>query len=182
MSAFLGLIGKRFGRLTVLRKTKRRQCGSVVWRCLCVCGKIKDINGASLRYNRTLSCGCLMMEKGRENAKAEAARNKVWGSYKASAKARSLPFSLSPEHFDELIVGSCFYCGEGPKYESVAFSGNVFVYNGIDRLDSSAGYFKENCVPCCRICNIMKRAIPLCDFIGLIRKIAKHTEAMSCTA
>jgi hypothetical protein len=123
----------------------------------------------------------LSQENGRKNAKPEAARNLVWRNYKASAEFRSLEFSLTPKQFDKLIVGCCFYCGEEPQYEAVSFAGNIFKYNGIDRVDSSKGYFKKNCVPCCRICNLMKRATPLHEFIEQIRKIAEYTESLPCT-
>jgi hypothetical protein len=29
--------------------------------------------------------------------------------------------------------------------------------NGVDRVDSGRGYTVDNCVPCCKFCNLMKR-------------------------
>jgi len=28
--------------------------------------------------------------------------------------------------------------------------------DGVDRVDNTKGYTKENCVPCCKICNRLK--------------------------
>lgn len=32
----------------------------------------------------------------------------------------------------------------------------VFIYQGIDRLDNQKGYEIENCIPCCYVCNKAK--------------------------
>ena len=37
-------------------------------------------------------------------------------------------------------------------------------YNGIDRLDSSLGYTKDNIVTCCKICNYAKNKMKFEDF------------------
>ena len=38
------------------------------------------------------------------------------------------------------------------------------MWNGIDRIDSSKDYTLDNCNPCCQICNIAKRNMPLEKF------------------
>ena len=55
----LDLTGERFGRLTVLRDTGKRQHRSVIWECICECGEKKEVSSNSLRQNNTKSCGCL---------------------------------------------------------------------------------------------------------------------------
>ena len=51
------LTGKRFGQLTVERKTDERYKGSIVWECKCDCGNIAYVPARYLRSNTT-SCGC----------------------------------------------------------------------------------------------------------------------------
>ena len=59
MGKFIDLTGQKFGRLTVVSATKKRDCtGSVVFECLCVCGNIAYITSRSLRSAKTISCGC----------------------------------------------------------------------------------------------------------------------------
>lgn len=57
------MIGRVFGRLTVLRKvgsdTKRRS----LWLCRCKCGNQKVIRKDSLTTGHAKSCGCLFIEK-----------------------------------------------------------------------------------------------------------------------
>lgn len=53
------LVGKRFGRLVVLKDTLKRDHRSVVWKCQCDCGKITEVPSYSLLNGDTKSCGCL---------------------------------------------------------------------------------------------------------------------------
>lgn len=55
----IDITGQRFGMLTALKRTdKKGPNGSYLWTCQCDCGKIKDINGSSLRNQEVISCGC----------------------------------------------------------------------------------------------------------------------------
>lgn len=55
-------IGNRYGRLTVIEKTDKRNGRAVIWKCQCDCGNIVEVIGRDLRQNKTLSCGCLNRE------------------------------------------------------------------------------------------------------------------------
>lgn len=57
MPALVDLVGKRFGRLTVLGRTPKRP--GVWWRCRCLCGKMVTVPATSLATGNTKSCGCL---------------------------------------------------------------------------------------------------------------------------
>lgn len=61
MGKLIDLIGKRFGRLIVIKRTgtKNKQ---VLWLCKCDCGKEKEISGVSLKRGATVSCGCYRRE------------------------------------------------------------------------------------------------------------------------
>ena len=61
-SRVLDLVGKRFGRLTVIKKAESKPDGRVRWLCKCDCGKEKIILGQLLRDGMTQSCGCLWFE------------------------------------------------------------------------------------------------------------------------
>lgn len=53
------LVGKRFGKLTVVKKAGVDKNNFVNWECKCDCGNIKVIRGTSLKRGLTKSCGCL---------------------------------------------------------------------------------------------------------------------------
>ena len=54
--------GQKFGRLTVLYKTKIDNNGHSYWMCQCECGNQKEIASSNLKKGATLSCGCLHSE------------------------------------------------------------------------------------------------------------------------
>jgi hypothetical protein len=55
----IDLTGRRFGRLIVLRKSKKRKVGRVSWICKCRCGEQISVRSYSLLNKDTRSCGCL---------------------------------------------------------------------------------------------------------------------------
>lgn len=61
-------LGKKYGRLLVIKKLKQRRNGYAYWECLCVCGKLVSVTGMSLRAG-TVSCGCAQKDAGRKNIK-----------------------------------------------------------------------------------------------------------------
>lgn len=53
------LTGQRFGKLTVINMTNKRQEKSVVWHCICDCGNETDVPARDLISGNTKSCGCM---------------------------------------------------------------------------------------------------------------------------
>lgn len=58
------LVGRTFGRLTVLAFAGRRKDGGgdSLWKCVCTCGKISTPHGYSLKCGGAQSCGCQIRE------------------------------------------------------------------------------------------------------------------------
>jgi hypothetical protein len=46
------------------------------------------------------------------------------------------------------------------------------VANGIDRVDNTKGYSVDNCVPCCRRCNVAKADMTPDQFLGWASLVA----------
>lgn len=61
------MIGRKFGRLLVLKEAGRKGKGNITYECMCECGKTKVVRGDNLRLGHTKSCGCLHSEKSRKN-------------------------------------------------------------------------------------------------------------------
>jgi hypothetical protein len=57
----LDLIGKKFGRLTVVDKSLTIHERSM-WKCICDCGIEKIVRGSHLTSESITSCGCLVKE------------------------------------------------------------------------------------------------------------------------
>ena len=53
------LVGLKFGKLTVIEPTDKRECGAIVYKCKCDCGSLCEVRSTFLRNGHTQSCGCL---------------------------------------------------------------------------------------------------------------------------
>lgn len=49
-----------------------------------------------------------------------------------------------------------------------------FIYNGLDRIDSSKPHVLDNVYLCCKICNYSKRDMSYQDFINWINTVYNH--------
>lgn len=66
MGKVIDLTGKRFGRWTV--EGLSHQVGSMLyWHCVCDCGTRRAVFGADLKRGGSVSCGCFMRERARED-------------------------------------------------------------------------------------------------------------------
>jgi len=181
----LNLVGKRFGRLLVIRDAgnRIRPDGNKesMWECLCDCGNTKVIMGTNLRWGDTNSCGCYNKEKVKalRSIPVEEYRvNRIMGIYKRNAHKKNLSFELTREQVRELISSNCYYCNSEPSNTHVSH-GHKITYQGIDRLNNTKGYTPDNVVPCCIVCNKMKKALTHDEFVLHILKIASRFEVKS---
>jgi hypothetical protein len=159
------IIGERFGRFLVLAKTENNKWGQSVWICQCDCGKIKNVSGTALRTGKVVSCGCYGREKLVERSiKKDSAFKDLFRNYKSRATTLKKEFNFTEDSFREITSLPCVYCGELPL-QCVKTKGSQYVYNGIDRVDNTLGYTLDNCVPCCKTCNLAKRSMSVQEFI-----------------
>ncbi len=75
--------GQSFGRLTAQEPTMRRVARSVVWQCVCTCGRIVFVPVSYLTKGTTRSCGCLRHE-------AAVAQGKRYAALFKAARMRTL--------------------------------------------------------------------------------------------
>lgn len=172
------LTGKRFGKLQALKRLGSVQTGGrkfARWLCVCDCGNLTKVRTGHLtKPNGTRSCGCLQVSH--PLPKGEGQFNQVFASYRRQARGRNYSFELTKDEFRELVSSNCHYCDSPPtSVQSQVRANGDFVYNGVDRMDNSKGYSVENCVPCCKLCNFMKRDLTVDQFLEHIKKIMDNT-------
>jgi 5-methylcytosine-specific restriction endonuclease McrA len=174
--------GQVYNRLTVVNYAGKGKQGHLLYNCLCECGRYKIVTGSSLIRDENQSCGCLKSENthrlgksriGKSNlTKGEAGLNHLYSQYKHGAKKRNLEFTLSKECIKEISSKNCYYCGVSPKQKMNRESSHgEYLYNGIDRLDNKKGYNIENCVPCCKQCNLAKNVMSYTEFINWVKVV-----------
>ena len=59
MPKLIQMIGKKFGKLTVLEECEERKHNEKLYKCKCDCGNINYIIGSELRRGKRKSCGCM---------------------------------------------------------------------------------------------------------------------------
>ncbi len=176
--------GQKYNQLTVTGfshyKLKKEGGRKLVWNCVCDCGNNKKVENSNLVSGNVSSCGCAARKSLKRlhenNVKDDIAFEYLYRDYIHSAKKRNYDFLLSKEEFERLTKQNCNYCNTEPKqlkYKNGEhiFKRSSYLYNGIDRKDNNLGYTKENCVSCCRICNIAKSAMTVEQFLEWIAKV-----------
>ena len=87
----LNLIGKKFGRLTVLKEdiklSKEKKLS--YWICQCDCGNYKTVSSTNLIQKRVYSCGCITTSIGEQNIEKCLKENNVL--YKKQFSFKDLP-------------------------------------------------------------------------------------------
>jgi len=97
---------------------------------------------------------------------------RFYRKYRTGAERRGIPFELTQDEFNDIVLRNCIYCGAGPQPHFI--SEQSVTASGVDRIDNSMGYFPENCVSACKACNMMKRCSDGDDYISQCVMVARH--------
>lgn len=174
------MIGKKFGRLTVLDIPPIKKVTHNHYTCLCECGNTIVVNGTKLSNGHTRSCGCLASEASAETGRKRrlpngiAMRNRVLSNYKQNAKNKGYEWALTDEEAIALFQGDCHYCGSKPSLLASRGTYTSYTHNGIDRKENDSGYTIENSVSCCMQCNYKKGDQNYLDFIEWVGRVYSH--------
>lgn len=97
-------------------------------------------------------------------------------TYKRNSLDRGRPFELTEDDFISMSQANCYYCGAKPSNSyNMKGSNGAFKYNGLDRVDNSLGYSVNNCVPCCKMCNVAKSTRSVNDFLTWAHRVYSHS-------
>lgn len=111
------LLGRKFGRLKVVKKTDRKQYGKNVWVCECDCGGTIELNASTIKSGNTRSCGCF--KKDLMAAKASDLLGRKFGRLTAIEKT-------DVRNGNKVVWRCSCSCGESSLVDSVSLtSGNT---------------------------------------------------------
>lgn len=180
------LTGRRFGRLTVIKKgtPSKSPKGTVYsrWLCQCDCGKHTTVLYSNLQTGTSKSCGCLrkdIMHVIKTKSIEDVLHRQIMSYYERNAKMRKLCWELNKETFIKLIHEPCYYCGvvggtetkySNPTQRTILGQTTTIRNNGIDRLDNKLGYTTDNSVTCCKRCNQSKNNMTYSEFITWLKR------------
>jgi hypothetical protein len=99
--------------------------------------------------------------------------NQIWKRlemYERMDLSKGLTFDLDVKWFKENILGkACIYCGDTKNL-------------GCDRINNNIGHVKDNCVPCCYLCNITRKEDYTFEEMKIlgraIREIKEHRQSV----
>lgn len=188
----IDILGRTFGRWTVIEQAPNLKRHDSRWVCQCTCGNKSIVGGRNLRDGRSKGCKpCALNAKrgvplGPSPLRlplSEKATNVIFGDYRQGARVRGLAFRLSREAFGALITAPCTYCGRPPFDRWVdrrAPDRGVFLHGGVDRKDNTIGYTPENSVACCADCNWAKGDRMTADqFMGYLALAGRYALQLS---
>lgn len=180
----IDLTGQRFEKLLVKKQViERGNRGQIKWECFCDCGKKHITTGECLRSSKSKSCGCLRKES--PPNKIQDRKLAIWKQlYNSTIQKRNKKWGIKGDiSLDDFIFFSkepCYYCGlENSNTardirDGREISKTVVKFNGIDRSDSSKGYWSNNVVTCCKYCNTAKNTMTEKEFISFIQRVYAH--------
>lgn len=142
------LLGKTFGRLTVICRAKNDKRGKARWLCKCECGNRVAILADSLLSGKTKSCGCYRKEVAPLNNKPKHGMTgtRLWVIWSGMKSRCYYPHNVAYKSYGGRGIKVCSEW----LHNFLAFH-NWAVNNGysdnltIDRIDNNGNYEPSNC-------------------------------------
>jgi hypothetical protein len=146
MPSFMNLVGRQFGRLTVLERDLSGKKQIVKYRCQCQCGKILSVDAGNLRSGHTTSCGCYRKEFLRithtKHNSVKTRLYKIWANMLDRCRRPNSTF------YKEYGGRGIKVCDEWRQFENFRDWALENGYNDtltIDRIDVNRNYAPDNC-------------------------------------
>jgi hypothetical protein len=148
MSKRIEMLGKKFGKLTVIEESSQRKGNAICWVCRCDCGNItKPLNGTLLRSGQVKSCGCLVIEGNKARNTKHGCRKTRLYSIWANMKRRC--YGVHASGYERYGGRGITVCKEW-KNDFQAFYDWAMSHGysdglTIDRIDVNGNYEPSNC-------------------------------------
>ena len=149
------LIGKKFGKIKVIKYAHNDKKNNKIWKCLCECGKEKFIASRFLVNGKSKSCGCNTYKKGKDNplwkpgSKKDRRRLR---KYKRLALEKAAQGKFTIKQWREKIkyYGNCCYlCGKKLNKSNTHLEHRIPISRG-------GTNWIANIAPACKKCNLSK--------------------------
>jgi len=140
----LDLIGRKFGRLTVMKRHEGESTKNSSWLCLCNCGQKRVVTRPNLINNHSKSCGCLSREltktRSITHGKTYSVAYRRWSDMKTRCKN---PDTKGYKNYGGRGIS---ICKEWNKFENFYKDmGDPPKGMTLERINNNKGYSKENC-------------------------------------
>jgi len=138
------LVGKTFGRLTVLQDSGKRRRNFVVWDCLCLCGNLALITTAELQSGKTKSCGCLRRENRKKHGDSWPRKRlyRIWSHMFERCNGENYQFYY---RYGGRGIKVCEEWKDYSVFKAWALNNGYTDNLTIDRIDNDGNYEPSNC-------------------------------------
>lgn len=153
---------------------KGKQC---VWKCLCECGNLTEVRGASLRFGQTQSCGCRKRLPNKQFSGFGEISGSYWYGLRYNAVVRDLVFDLTMEEAWNLFLQQdrkCALTGIPLRFVRAYRDRKAMQTASLDRKDSNLPYVLSNVQWVHKIVNNMKQDYTEEEFVEWCTLVADH--------
>ncbi len=144
MGAFIDISGMKFGKLTVIGKSKKQNSRYILWDCICECGGKRTTRGADLKNNKTKSCGCLHTETLIVRNKTHGmSGHRIYKIWKGMIKRCDNPKCIGYRLYGGIGVKVCDRWYDFENFYSDTING-YFDNLSLDRYPDKHGHYEPN--------------------------------------
>ena len=138
MGAFINLVGRKFGELTVLDRAPRKN-KNTYYKCECSCGVVKTILAKNLVNGRTKTCGCV---RGLEKHGLSGS-----STYRSWISMRQRCLNPNATGYERWGGRGISICAEWDKFSNfLSDMGERPPGTTLERKDNNGDYCPTNCV------------------------------------
>jgi hypothetical protein len=176
-------VGEKYGKLEVIEHVGYDHSNKLIVLCRCECGNLKKVRKNNLGCS-TNSCGCYKKEYIKKTYSKSLEHLEIMRTLNA-CRRKTKDTNLTYDVVKQLIFSNCFYCEQKPEDIEIT-SGKFFTAKnkkqikrvGIDRINNNIGYYKNNVVPCCLVCNTIKRDFSVDSLIPKLSVMIKNIKSL----
>lgn len=142
------ILGKKFGKLLVLKRNGSDSGGHAMWLCLCDCGQHTVVRGSHLRDNSTLSCGCETGSKPKYKYSSSCRNTYTRRIYNIWSGMRKRCENVSCKDYKYYGGRGIIICETWKDFDSFcewALNNGYKDNLTIDRIDFNGNYEPSNC-------------------------------------
>lgn len=144
----INLLGRKFGRLTVISRASNNKHGKARWLCQCECGKRKAILANSLLSGKTKSCGCYRKEVAPHNnlPKHGMSGTRLWTIWCGMKSRCYYPKNIAFKNYGDRGIRVCpEWVDNFLAFHEWALKNGYADNLTIDRINCDGNYEPSNC-------------------------------------
>jgi hypothetical protein len=139
------IIGRKYGRLTIIELSGMDINGNKYFRCRCDCGNEKEVSYRNMHTGHTKSCGCYMLEARRSAKSHGMTHEKLYGVWKAMIERCTKKGFKAYDRYGGRGITVCDEWMDLNAFVNWAKENGYREKLEIDRIDNDGNYEPDNC-------------------------------------